>query len=67
MSRTNVESQLADFATALVENSGGIVDWQPDGRQATAIVPTDLAECLGQHNDSFMLKTQPGDDGLVLA
>ena len=41
MSRSSVESQLVEFATALVENSGGIIDWQSDGSQAAAIVPPD--------------------------
>ena len=67
MSRSSVESQLVEFATALVENSGGIIDWQSDGSQATAIVPPDLAESLGQHEESFLVKTQPGDEGLVLS
>ena len=67
MSCSNVESQLVEFATALVENSGGIIDWQSDGAQATAIVPLELAESLGQHEESFVVNTQPGHDGLVLS
>ena len=67
MSRSKVESQLVEFATALVENSGGIIDWQSDGSQATAIVPPELAESLGQHEESFVVNTQPGHDGLVLS
>ena len=67
MSRATVESQLADFATALIENSGGIIDWQPDGVRATAIVPTELAESLGQHDDTFIVQSQPTEAGLTLS
>ncbi len=67
MSRTNIESQLSDFATALVENSGGLIDWHADGSQAIVMVPNDLAKSLGQRHDTFLVKTQPSDEGLSLS
>lgn len=67
MSRTNVETQLMDFATAMIEDTGGIVDWQSDRSSATAIVPQELAESLGQHEETFPLHFHPGEEGLSLS
>ncbi len=49
MSRLDVDAQLTEFATALIEDAGGIVDWQPGRSTATAFVPRELATSLGQH------------------
>ena len=67
MSRTDVETQLADFATSLIEDAGGIVDWRDDHSTATAIVPQDLAESLGQHDESFLMGVTAGSNGLALS
>ena len=67
MSRMDVETQLADFATALIEDAGGLVDWQSDHSSATAIVPIELAESLGQHAESFLLGAHSGESGLTLS
>ncbi len=67
MSQSTVDSELTGFATALIENAGGIMEWQPDANDAIAIVSEELAESLGQHEDSFLVTTQPGEKGLVLS
>lgn len=67
MSRLDVETQLTEFATALIEDAGGIVDWPPGQPTATAIVPLELATSLGQHDESFLVNVQPGEDGLSLS
>ncbi len=66
MSRTDVGLQLAEFAGNLIEQSGGMVDWDEDHTSGTAIVPPELAESLGQHEDVFPVRTAPGEDGLSL-
>ena len=67
MSRMDVETQLADFATSLIEEAGGLIDWQSDYSSATAIVPIELAASLGQHEESFLLGAHPGESGLTLS
>lgn len=67
MSHTDVQADLARFATAMIEQSGGMVDWDDDAEVATAMVPLDLAESLGQHDEAFAISMEPREDSLVLS
>ncbi len=64
MSVTTVESQLRDFTQRLIEQTGGIIDWPADQPRGAALVPGDVASCLGQRDESFPVALSGIDQGL---
>lgn len=67
MSSTDVQAELADFATTMIERSGGIVDWTPDHSAAVVMAPEELAQSLGQHEEAFRLTREATDNSLTLS
>jgi hypothetical protein len=58
--------ELVDFTTRLIEQTGGMVEWQASEPVGLAIAPMDLAACLGQTEETFSLSMQAGGSGLSL-
>lgn len=48
-----MQSELHAFATRLIEQAGGVVEWQADQRSGMAIAPPDVSASLGQKDESF--------------
>ncbi|MHB8952976.1 MAG: hypothetical protein ACYC4U_08330 [Pirellulaceae bacterium] len=64
MSATTVESQLRELTQRLIEQTGGMIDWPADQRRGAALVPRDVASCLGQSEESFPVALSETDGGL---
>lgn len=67
MSRTDVHAEIADFATTMIEHSGGIVDWMPDHSAAVVMAPEELAQSLGQLSETFRFTRETADNSLTLS
>jgi hypothetical protein len=57
-----VQEDLRQFTTALLEATGGIIEWS--GSEGTAMVPPPLAKALRVPADSLVLSPQPTRQGL---
>ncbi len=63
MSGIDVQSQLVDFTTRMIEQGGGMIEWQVDHHEGVAMAPWELAHCLGQHAEAFPVTTEAGGSG----
>jgi hypothetical protein len=66
MSGTVVQTDLIDFASQLIEQAGGMVEWSSHEPEGLAIAPAELAACLGQTEETFPLTLRTDGPGLSL-
>lgn len=60
---SGIQGQLREFATHVLERSGGLVDWPADAEAGAAVVPEEVAAAVGVDDDTLRLTTQPGTGG----
>jgi hypothetical protein len=66
MSGDGVQSELRHFATCLIEQAGGMVEWSGDERAGVAIAPPEVSASLGQRDESFSIGDVEPNTGLSL-
>ena len=66
MNETGLLEQVRRFTKDLIEDSGGVVEWAEESPDGHAIVPLEVANCLGQNTDVFPLSTRAAQPGLSL-
>ena len=64
MTEAVAQRELFDFATRLLENTGGLVDWAAPDVEGTAVVPDDVATLLHAPDETVVLSSQPRDDAV---
>ena len=63
---SNIEQDICDFATKILERRGGLVEWT-EHNEGTAIVPQELSGLLRSETETVKLSTQPGNEGWCLS
>ncbi len=63
---TLLMQRMQHFAVELIENAGGIVEWNPDSNQGMGFVPAEVAASLGQSSEIFALSPSLDTGGLAL-
>ncbi len=66
-SQNSVQDDLREFAVDLLSETGGMVEWQDDQSQGSALVPIEVGQCLGQNSESFVLSNEAGGAGLSVS
>lgn len=62
-----IQDQVRDFTCGLLSCTGGIVDWDSESGDGVALVSAEVAQCLGQPEESFALTTDVARSGLCLS
>ena len=66
MNETALTERIWGFACDLIECSGGIAEWQPAEDKGEAIVSPQVAQCLGQTDETIALSLRNDGPGLSL-
>jgi hypothetical protein len=59
-----VQDQLHEFATALLERRGAVVDWPAADANGHALLPDEVASSVGAEGEMVGLSCEPGGNGL---
>lgn len=62
-----IQEQLRHFAGRLLEQSGGVVEWNSPDEPGVAMVPAEVAALLHAPSESLALSTEPGGGGLLVS
>ena len=61
-----MQEELHEFATALLERRGGLVDWPAPSERGTAVLTPEMAASLHAEDEMIPLSCEPGSDGLCV-
>jgi len=64
---SGIQEDLREFATAVLDRRGALVEWSAGQAEGAAVVPEDVARLVGVDNEVIPLTTQPGHRGWVVS
>lgn len=65
MTQNNSAIEINAFVQSLIEQTGGILEWEYGQNQGIAVTPTAVATALGQTQDTFSVGPGVGREGLA--
>ena len=67
MTEAPVQEQIRDFAIELLNESGGMVEWDSKAGEGAVLVSPEVGQCFGQSSESFALTVDPARLGLCMS